>query len=161
MNPPEFNGSKVDEELMELIDKVYWIVEIIGVPPNEKSELAAYQLKRVARVWYEQCVVEKDKEMRSIDWEEFKEQIEEEKLRERSKGFKNSRVDVGGFNPQMSDYGNNGKGQGGQRKCGKTHKEECLAGSNACFKCSKLGRHARDFRGGSVGRHQGQIAYGK
>ncbi|XP_055803415.1 uncharacterized protein LOC129872454 [Solanum dulcamara] len=117
----------------------------------------------------------------------------EVKLRERSRGFKKTRVDRGGFNPQRSSYDGSGKGKGGQRfvgqcptnfpppkfnkdkgnnkmdprenvgtqdflackKCRRTHKEECLAGSNTCFKCSMLGHHARDCKGGHGGRPQG------
>ena len=45
------------------------------------------------------------------------------------------------------------------KKCGRTHKGECLAGSNVCFKCGKPGHHARDCRSGSV-KPQGQGAQG-
>ena len=57
MNPPEFEGSKVDEDPMQFIEECYRIVAIMGVPPNEKAELVAYKLKRVARVWFYQWAV--------------------------------------------------------------------------------------------------------
>src|SRR5688500_15054049 len=41
MNPPEFEGSKVDEDPMQLIEECYHIVAIMGVLPNEKAELVA------------------------------------------------------------------------------------------------------------------------
>ncbi|XP_055822112.1 glycine-rich RNA-binding protein RZ1C-like [Solanum dulcamara] len=129
----------------------------------------------------------------------YAKQIEKEKLRERSRGFKKIRVDDGGFNPQRSSHGGIIKGQGSQRflgqgstnaptpkfnkdkgaklmiprdnigtqafpscgKCGKTHKGECLVGSNACFKCGKPGYHALDCRSGGGGRTQGQVAHGQ
>ena len=56
MNPPEFEGSKIDEDPMQLIEECYHIVAIMGVPPNEKTELVAYQLKGVPRVWFDQWV---------------------------------------------------------------------------------------------------------
>ncbi|WMV29366.1 hypothetical protein MTR67_022751, partial [Solanum verrucosum] len=54
MNPPEFRGSKVEEYPQEFIDEVYKALMIIGVTPMEKAELAAYQLKGVAQIWYNQ-----------------------------------------------------------------------------------------------------------
>ncbi|MDV3190800.1 MAG: hypothetical protein Q8838_02735 [Candidatus Phytoplasma australasiaticum] len=48
MNPPEFYGSKVDEDPQEFIDEVYKVLSIMGANSEEKAELAAYQLKRVA-----------------------------------------------------------------------------------------------------------------
>uniref|UniRef100_M1DH74 Gag-pol polyprotein n=1 Tax=Solanum tuberosum TaxID=4113 RepID=M1DH74_SOLTU len=52
MNPPEFHGSKVEKDPQELVDEVYKILDIMGVTSVEKAELAAYQLKSVAQVWY-------------------------------------------------------------------------------------------------------------
>jgi len=52
MNPPEFNGSKVDEDPQELIDEMYKIVEMMEVLVVEKVELVAYQLKGVAQVLF-------------------------------------------------------------------------------------------------------------
>ena len=57
MNPPTFYGTKVDEDLQGFIDEVFNMVEAMGVTPTEKVELAAYQLKYVAHVWFEQCRV--------------------------------------------------------------------------------------------------------
>ena len=45
INPSVFHGSKVDEDPQEFIDEVYKILSIMGVGPNEKAELAAYQLE--------------------------------------------------------------------------------------------------------------------
>ena len=52
MNPSIFLGSKVGEEPLESLDEVYKIVHAMGVTSREKVELAMYQLKYVARVWY-------------------------------------------------------------------------------------------------------------
>ena len=71
MNPPEFHGSKVDEDPQAFIDEVARVVTIMGVTSEEKAELSAYQLKGVAQIWFEQW-----KELRGVDtlptWDEFK-----------------------------------------------------------------------------------------
>ena len=72
MNPPEFEGSKVDEDPMQFIEECYRIVAIMGVPPNEKAELVAYQLKVVARVWFDQWVDNRGDDVGPLEWEEFK-----------------------------------------------------------------------------------------
>ena len=54
MNSPTFFGSKVEEDPQEFIDKVYKVLDSTGVYSQQKAELAAYQLKNVAQVWYEQ-----------------------------------------------------------------------------------------------------------
>uniref|UniRef100_M1D8K8 Gag-pol polyprotein n=1 Tax=Solanum tuberosum TaxID=4113 RepID=M1D8K8_SOLTU len=54
MNPPEFHGSKVEEDRQEFIDEVYKLLMIMGVTLMEMVELAAYQLKCVSQIWYNQ-----------------------------------------------------------------------------------------------------------
>uniref|UniRef100_M1DY98 Gag-pol polyprotein n=1 Tax=Solanum tuberosum TaxID=4113 RepID=M1DY98_SOLTU len=51
INPPEFYGSKVEEDPNGFIEEVYKVLVIIGVSSIEKAELAAYQLKDVAQIW--------------------------------------------------------------------------------------------------------------
>ena len=59
INPPSFHGTKVDEDPKDFIDEVFKVVDSMGVTPREKAELAAYQLKEVAQVWYEQWMGER------------------------------------------------------------------------------------------------------
>ncbi|KAK4729667.1 hypothetical protein R3W88_022655 [Solanum pinnatisectum] len=54
INPPIFLGSKVGEDPQEFLDEVYKIVNAMGVSSSEKAELASYQLKDVAQVWFTQ-----------------------------------------------------------------------------------------------------------
>ncbi|WMV59074.1 hypothetical protein MTR67_052459 [Solanum verrucosum] len=54
INPPEFHGLKVEEDPQEFINEVYKVVEIMGITLVEKAKLAAYQLKGVAQVWFNQ-----------------------------------------------------------------------------------------------------------
>ena len=57
---------------MDFIEECYRIVAIMGVPPNEKAELVAYQLKGVARVWFDQWVDNRGADAGPFGWEEFK-----------------------------------------------------------------------------------------
>ncbi|WMV50058.1 hypothetical protein MTR67_043443 [Solanum verrucosum] len=54
MNPPDFHGSKVEEDPQEFIDEVYMVFVIMGVTPVEEAELATYQFKGVAHIMYNQ-----------------------------------------------------------------------------------------------------------
>ncbi|WMV08848.1 hypothetical protein MTR67_002233 [Solanum verrucosum] len=72
MNPPKFYGSKVEEDPNGFIEEVYKMLAIMGLSSIEKVELAAYQLKDVAQIWYEQW---KDNILIGegpIEWEAFK-----------------------------------------------------------------------------------------
>ena len=59
INPPSFHGTKVDEDPKDFIDEVFKVVDSMGVTPREKAELAAYLLKDVPQVWFEQCKSER------------------------------------------------------------------------------------------------------
>ena len=54
MNPPEFYGSKMEEDAQEFVDEVNKVLTVMGVTSEEKADLAAYQLKGVAHIWYTQ-----------------------------------------------------------------------------------------------------------
>ena len=56
MNPSKYSGSKVEEYSNGFIDEVYKNLFIIGFTSREKAELASYQLKDVAHVWYDHCI---------------------------------------------------------------------------------------------------------
>ncbi|XP_069147061.1 uncharacterized protein [Solanum lycopersicum] len=76
-NPPTFHGTKVDEDPQGFIDEVFKVVYVMGVTPREKAELAAYQLKDVSQVWFEQWRIERPLERGPVDWEEFKEAFQD------------------------------------------------------------------------------------
>ena len=42
MNSPNFHETKVDEDPQGFIDEVFKVVDVMGVSPREKVELAAY-----------------------------------------------------------------------------------------------------------------------
>jgi len=52
--PPKFYGSKVEEDPKEFVDEMCRILYIMRVTLVEKVELAAFQLKGVAQIWYGQ-----------------------------------------------------------------------------------------------------------
>uniref|UniRef100_M1AKR0 Gag-pol polyprotein n=1 Tax=Solanum tuberosum TaxID=4113 RepID=M1AKR0_SOLTU len=54
MNPPEFLGSQVGEDPQNFIDEVKKIFEVMQITGNDRVELASYQLKDVAHIWYTQ-----------------------------------------------------------------------------------------------------------
>ncbi|XP_049406176.1 uncharacterized protein LOC125869781 [Solanum stenotomum] len=72
MNPPTLFGSKVDEDLQNFIDEVFRIVDAMGVTPREKAELASYQLKDIAQLWFERWRGERPIGADLIDWGVFK-----------------------------------------------------------------------------------------
>ncbi|WMV19107.1 hypothetical protein MTR67_012492 [Solanum verrucosum] len=47
MNPPEFHGSKVEEDPQEFAEGIQKIVDIMGVTSVEKVHLDDYQFKGV------------------------------------------------------------------------------------------------------------------
>lgn len=73
MNPPEFHGSKVEEDPQRFIDEVYKVLAIMGVSSKEKAELATYQLKDVAQVWYDHWKGQRPVGAGPVEWESFKE----------------------------------------------------------------------------------------
>ncbi|XP_049345496.1 uncharacterized protein LOC125810024 [Solanum verrucosum] len=155
MNPPEFHGSKLEENPQEFLEEVYKILAIMGVTSVEKAELATYQLKSVAQ---------------------------EEKLKKNNREVKRARTGDGNFSNARSggqgrprfkqrfsnqgsfstsprvnkDRVSNPKPQGGNSggsyvarpncaKCGRKHDGKCLVGSDDCYGCGKSGYTMRDF----------------
>ena len=66
MNPPIFHRIMMDEDPQGFIDEAFKVVDAMGVTPREKAELAAYQLKDVAQVWFEKLRVERPLEKGSV-----------------------------------------------------------------------------------------------
>ena len=54
MNPHMVLGSKVGEDPQEFLDGVYKVLSAMGVTSRVKRELASYQLRVDAQVWYTQ-----------------------------------------------------------------------------------------------------------
>ena len=73
MNPPIFLGSRIGEDPQGFLDEIYKFVDAMGVSSREKAELASYQLKEVAQIWYTQWMANRPEEAGPIEWEGFKE----------------------------------------------------------------------------------------
>ena len=69
MNPPIFLGSTIGEDPQEFLDGVYKVLSVMGVTSSEKVELASYQLREVAQVWYIQWKDNRLVESGPIEWE--------------------------------------------------------------------------------------------
>jgi len=53
INPPEFTGSTLNEDPEDYIDELQKVFQVMRVVDAERVELAAYQLKGVARLWFD------------------------------------------------------------------------------------------------------------
>src|SRR5688572_20355502 len=72
MNPPEYYGSKANEDPQDFIEEIFKIVDIMGVSSREKAELEDYQLKGIAQIWYTQWKASRLGDDGPITWGEFK-----------------------------------------------------------------------------------------
>ncbi|XP_049375598.1 uncharacterized protein LOC125840667 [Solanum verrucosum] len=151
MNPPVFLGSKVRENPQEFVDEDYKVVDAMGVTSVEKVELATYQLKDVAQVWFTQCKSNRTVGAGPIDWEVFKKAFLDrffphEKREVKVEEFINLRQDSSST-PRV----NQEKGSGPPfpkpicTNCGKKHYGKCLAGTNGCYGCGKSDHQVKDF----------------
>ena len=64
-----FRGTMFDEYPQGFINEFFKVVDAMGVTPNKKAELAAYQLNEVAQVWFEQWSSKRPQERGSVDLE--------------------------------------------------------------------------------------------
>ena len=72
MNPLTFHGTKVDENTQGFIDKLFKLVDSVGVTSREKAKLVAYQLKDVAQVWFEKWRYERIVQEDPVYWGVFR-----------------------------------------------------------------------------------------
>ena len=54
MNPPSFMGSSTTEDPENFIEELKKIFDVMHVADIERVELAVYQLKDVAKAWFDQ-----------------------------------------------------------------------------------------------------------
>ncbi|XP_075076654.1 uncharacterized protein LOC142163281 [Nicotiana tabacum] len=71
MKPPVFTGSKKDEDPQNFIDEVQKIFRVMHATDTEAAELAAYQLKYVANVWYETWEESRGEDADPATWKDF------------------------------------------------------------------------------------------
>ncbi|XP_075089537.1 uncharacterized protein LOC107808347 [Nicotiana tabacum] len=73
LSPPVFHGSIVDEDPMLWLESVKKALQVMKAFDDEVVELAAYQLRDVAGVWFEMWEKERDEDDGPPTWEEFEE----------------------------------------------------------------------------------------
>uniref|UniRef100_A0A0V0GJT7 Putative ovule protein n=1 Tax=Solanum chacoense TaxID=4108 RepID=A0A0V0GJT7_SOLCH len=54
MNPPSFTGSSTTKDPENFIKELNKVFDVMHVADTERVELVAYQLKNVARTWFDQ-----------------------------------------------------------------------------------------------------------
>uniref|UniRef100_M1DF71 Gag-pol polyprotein n=1 Tax=Solanum tuberosum TaxID=4113 RepID=M1DF71_SOLTU len=170
MNPPMFFGSKVGEDPQEFVEKVFKIIDAMGVTSLEKVELAIYQLKGVAQVRYTQWKRNRSEGAGLIESEKLQGNREVKRARTSEGNISNNKPGGQGrqgFKQRFSNQGStstprvdkdrvsNPKSQGGNSggsyvarpncaKCGRKHEGKCLVGSDGCYSCGKSGLKIRD-----------------
>ncbi|XP_049358703.1 uncharacterized protein LOC125823359 [Solanum verrucosum] len=173
MNPSIFLGSRIGEDPQGFLDEIYKIVDAMGVSSREKAELASYQLKEVAQIWYTQWKENRPEEAVPIEWEKFKEAFlgkyfPLEKRECKIEEFINLRQG----NMSVDEYEDQGQprfkkrapnqdfssapkvnhegGAGSQiskptySTCGKKHFGKCLSDTSGCYGCGKNDHKVRD-----------------
>ncbi|KAH0633127.1 hypothetical protein KY284_035913 [Solanum tuberosum] len=73
MNPLEFLGSQTGEDPQNFLDEIKKIFEVMQVTENDRVELASYQLKDVAHIWYTQWKENRGTNAAPITWGCFSE----------------------------------------------------------------------------------------
>ncbi|KAH0692437.1 hypothetical protein KY285_019534 [Solanum tuberosum] len=73
MNPPEFLGSQTGEDPQNFLDEIKKIFEVMQVTGNDRVELASYQPKDVAHIWYTQWKENRGTNAAPITWDCFSE----------------------------------------------------------------------------------------
>ncbi|XP_049410542.1 uncharacterized protein LOC125873715 [Solanum stenotomum] len=151
MNPPRFLGFKVGEDPQEFLDELYKIVNAMGVTSIEKMELAAYQLKDVAQIWFTQWKA--NRPVGADSWcmrnllrspKELKRGRFDEQGQPRFK----KRAPNQDFSSTPKVYQERGSGPPFTKptchNCGKKHHGKCLAGISRCYVCGKNDHQVKD-----------------
>ncbi|WMV46121.1 hypothetical protein MTR67_039506 [Solanum verrucosum] len=71
MNPPKFLGSQIGKNPQNFMDEVKKFFEVMQVTENVRVELASYQLKDVAHIWYTQWKENMGTDATPITWDCF------------------------------------------------------------------------------------------
>ena len=70
-SPPEFSGTKSEEDPQEFIRKMESTLRLIKASPTESVELASYRLYEVAANWYESWQLSRGADAPAAVWAEF------------------------------------------------------------------------------------------
>ena len=73
MNPPSFTDSSITEDPENFIEELKKVFDIMPVVDAVRVELATYQLKNVARTWFDQWKDVRDDDAPHSSWAYFQE----------------------------------------------------------------------------------------
>ncbi|WMV59177.1 hypothetical protein MTR67_052562 [Solanum verrucosum] len=73
MNQPSFTGSSVTEDPENFVEELQKVFEIMHVADAERVELVAYQIKGVARIWFDQWKKNRVEGAPLVSWVVFEE----------------------------------------------------------------------------------------
>ena len=68
INPPSFTGSSTTEGPKNFIDELKKVFDVMHVADTEIVELAAHQMKDVARTWFDQWKVGRAEDAPPASW---------------------------------------------------------------------------------------------
>ncbi|XP_055836422.1 uncharacterized protein LOC129905075 [Solanum dulcamara] len=167
INFQELHGSKLDENHQVFIEGIQRIVDIMGALLVEKEDLAAYQLKGVLKFG---LINIRERDLGMLE-EKLNKKARESKRENIDCGdISHSKTGSGGrqqfcqkssgqnssntltpkfnkyraYNPRPQGVSSSGQTIPACKKCGKSHRGECLAGSGVCFGCGKMRHHVKD-----------------
>jgi len=73
MNPPSFTGLSTAEDPENFIEELKKVFDVMHVTDTVRVELAAYQMKNVARTWFDQWKGGRTEDAPPASWACFKE----------------------------------------------------------------------------------------
>jgi len=73
MNPPSFTSSSTTEDSKNFVEELQKVFEVMHVTDAERVELAAYQLKNIARTWFDQWKEGRAEDAPPANWACFEE----------------------------------------------------------------------------------------
>ncbi|KAK4726787.1 hypothetical protein R3W88_031704 [Solanum pinnatisectum] len=142
MNPPSFNGSSTSEDPENFVDEMKMVFDMMHIADTERVELAAYQLKYVARIWFDQWKGGRAEDALPTSWACFEEAF------------------LGCYFPRELKEAKGNVAQRGSKppactKCGRNHSSTCREGFTGCFKCGQNGHFIREFSKNRYGNGNG------
>ena len=68
MNPTNFAGSSVTKDLEKIVEELQKVFEVIHVADADHVELAEFQLKGVAWIWFDQWNKSRVERAQNLSW---------------------------------------------------------------------------------------------
>ncbi|TMW86794.1 hypothetical protein EJD97_020878 [Solanum chilense] len=162
MYPPEFLGSKTNEDPHNFLDEIKKIFEVMQVNGKYWVELCSYQLKDVSHIWYTHWKKNRGANSAPITWEYFNETFLDsffpiELTEEKAQEFMNLRqgnMTVQEYGIKFNQLSRTGNYDNSQQISGGGNRSQ---GKEGCFGCGQSGHRLRDCfsrqgQGGGNGR---------